>query len=255
MQGRSKAQAIVKGLKAKRPSKADHDWISFDQAVGEVLNKFRLPHEAATMMLYGLIATKNVGVGDGKQHIEECTIAELEGKIAFVNGGDLKDWLRQTSSMPLLNRRDAVIKKMLDEGNVPGRGGTMKWKPFEDQVRNECKGWVGKAQSVAQRRASTTGHSNAQLRSYASFRTFRTSPRNFDDLFALTTLAANRRIVSPRQMTSGPRQLRDDPMQRLLNTAEAAEICCLSPRTMERLRMHWSGPSLHSPAWLGALSR
>ena len=145
MQGRqSNLKAIVKGLKAKRLSKADHDWISFDQAVGEVLNAFRLPHEAATMMLYGLIATKNIGVGDRKQHFEEFTIAELEGKIAFVNGGDLKDWLRQTSSMPLLNRRDAVIKKMLDEGNVPGRGGTMKWKPFEDQVRNECNGWVGK---------------------------------------------------------------------------------------------------------------
>ena len=151
MQDRSKAQAIVKPLiaKAKQPNKAGPDWISFDQAVGEVLNAFRLPNEAATMMLYGLIETNNVGVGDRKQHIEEFTIAELEGKIAFVNGGDLKDWLRQTSSMPLLNRRDAVIKRMLGEDKVPGRGGTMKWKPFEDQVRNECNGWVGKKRRPA----------------------------------------------------------------------------------------------------------
>ena len=31
-------------------------------------------------------------------------------------------------------------------------------------------------------------------------------------------------------------------MQRLLNTAEAAEIFCLSPRTMERLRTIGTGP-------------
>ena len=30
-------------------------------------------------------------------------------------------------------------------------------------------------------------------------------------------------------------------MQRLLNTAEAAEICCLSPRTLERLRCTGGG--------------
>ena len=31
-------------------------------------------------------------------------------------------------------------------------------------------------------------------------------------------------------------------MQRLINTAEAAEICCLSLRTMERLRCTGGGP-------------
>ena len=31
-------------------------------------------------------------------------------------------------------------------------------------------------------------------------------------------------------------------MQRLLNTAEAAEICCLSIRTLERLRCVGGGP-------------
>jgi hypothetical protein len=57
---------------------------------------------------------------------------------------DLRDWLREQSSVPLFNQqRDAVIVEMLRSGDNPPRN--ISWKEFCVKVRDQCNGWINKA--------------------------------------------------------------------------------------------------------------
>jgi hypothetical protein len=138
--------AIVERLKAKarRPNKADHDWVKYPTAVTEVVEAFGISSEAASMMLFGLIATGQVRALDNHQEfidLDDCTIAELEGKPKFVRADEFRNWLREWSAVPTADR-DRVIADKLRSGEFPGRNTT--WKKFCDEVRNKCNGWRAK---------------------------------------------------------------------------------------------------------------
>jgi hypothetical protein len=138
--------AIVERLKAKAklPNEADHDWIKFPRAVTEVIEAFGICSEAASMMLFGLIATGQVRALDNHQgfiDLDDCTIADLEGKPRFISANQLRSWLRQWSAVPTADR-DRVIAEKLRAGEIPGR--SIPWKEFCDDVRNKCNGWRGK---------------------------------------------------------------------------------------------------------------
>jgi hypothetical protein len=139
--------AIIERLKsnAKRPIKAAYQWIRFAKASGEIAEALSCTHEIAQMTLFGLVATGNVRALDAAKHfidLDECTIAELEGKPAYIAADELRDWLKGCSTAPLPNRRNAVIAQKLDRGEFPGRN--VAWKKFCDGVRNECNGWRSK---------------------------------------------------------------------------------------------------------------
>jgi hypothetical protein len=140
--------AIIERLKAKakQPSKAGHDWISFAKGVVEVSSALGLSSEVAQMTLFGLIATGEIPASDKKDliDIDRCTIAELS-KLAFVSAGELRNWLREQSTSPLSNR-DAVIAEKLRAGDVPGRN--IPWKQFCDDVRNQCNARRSKGRPV-----------------------------------------------------------------------------------------------------------
>ena len=131
-------QAILKG-KAKPRRKADYDWINFANAVGEIAKALSLPSEIAQATLFGLIATGEIRASDRTDLIDldECTIAEIQGRAAFVVAGELREWLRDHSTAPSANIRDAEIRKRL-----PRR---MNWKDFGNEIRDACPGgWIGK---------------------------------------------------------------------------------------------------------------
>jgi hypothetical protein len=89
--------AIVERLKAKAklPNEADHDWIKFPRAVTEVIEAFGICSEAASMMLFGLIATGQVRALDNHQgfiDLDDCAIADcppsaLMRQIGWVEEG------------------------------------------------------------------------------------------------------------------------------------------------------------------------
>jgi hypothetical protein len=138
--------SIVERLKAKvkQPSKADHDWIKFAQAVTEVIEAFGLPGDAASVMLFGLIATGQVRALDKAGQfidLDSCTIAELEGKPKSVSANELRGWLREWSAAPTTDRARVIADK-LRSGEIPGRNIT--WKEFCDDVRSKCNGWRDK---------------------------------------------------------------------------------------------------------------
>jgi hypothetical protein len=133
-------------LRAKgRPrTKADFEWISQVVAQDELAQAFTLPSAVAAMLLDGLIATGNVRARDMNEELidlDECTIAQLEGKAELVAANELRDWVREHSTLPQGSQARRVITRKLREGINPPR--TIPWKSFCNDVRNECNGWVG----------------------------------------------------------------------------------------------------------------
>ena len=124
-------QAILKG-RAKPRSKADYEWINIANAVGETAKALNLPSEIAQAILFGLIANGEIRASDKTDLIDldECTIAELQGRPAFVVADELREWLRDNSTAPLTGNRDAEIAKRLPR--------TVYWKTFCKEVRHAC---------------------------------------------------------------------------------------------------------------------
>jgi hypothetical protein len=141
MKPNAKHLVLVRRM-TKRPNTVRYDWINIAQAVSEIAKALNLPSEIAQVTLFGLIATGTIPASDvkGLIDIDQCTIADLEGRPAFVEAGRLRNWLRDYSKAPLPNRLDAVIAEKLQAGSVPGRN--VDWKPFCDNVRDECNGWI-----------------------------------------------------------------------------------------------------------------
>jgi hypothetical protein len=102
-------------LKPKPRSKADYVWINFGNAVGDIAKALNLSSEIAQPILFGLIATGKIRASDSTDlvDLDECTIAKIEGKAAFVAEGELMNWLRDHSTAPSANIRDAEIRKRL----------------------------------------------------------------------------------------------------------------------------------------------
>ena len=135
--------AIFERMRPSTKGRADYDWISFAKAVREVADALSIPSEVAQMTLFGLIATGDIPASNGKGLIidlDETTIAEL--RINQVAADELRTWLREHSTVPVVGQRDFVIGKLLRNGTVPAR--SVSWKEFSDKVRNECNGWQGK---------------------------------------------------------------------------------------------------------------
>ena len=86
-------QAILKG-KAKPRSKADYEWINIANAVGETAKALNLPSEIASDTLWP-VANGEIRASDKTDLIDldECTIAELQGRPAFVVADELREWL------------------------------------------------------------------------------------------------------------------------------------------------------------------
>ena len=133
-------------LRAKgRPrTKADFEWINRVVARDELAQAFNLPSAAAAMLLHGLIATGNVRVlGNDNEliDIDNCAIADLEGKAASVAANELRDWINKHSTVPQGRQsRDGLIAQKLREGINPPRN--ISWKEFRDDIRNGCGGWI-----------------------------------------------------------------------------------------------------------------
>jgi hypothetical protein len=130
-------------LRALKPqTKADLEWVSYSVADSELAQALSLPNDVALTLLCGLIATGNVrALNKDRELIDlgDCTIAELEGKPAFVAADDLRDWLHEHSTLP--SDRDRLIAQKLRAGINPPR--TIPWKPFCNDIRDGCGGWIG----------------------------------------------------------------------------------------------------------------
>jgi hypothetical protein len=137
--------SVIKLNAKRRPrTKADFEWIGQSVAWAELTHAFNLPTAVAAMLLDGLVATGVVRALDGDGVLidpEDCTIADLEGKAASVAANELRNWLREHSTLPQGSQARRVIARKLREGINPPR--TIPWKSFCNDVRNECNGWVG----------------------------------------------------------------------------------------------------------------
>jgi len=146
MNSKTPIEAIVERLGAEQKplNKADHKWIGITKAWVEVREAFGICTEAASVMLDGLVATGQVRALDETKEfidLDECTIAELEGKPRWVSASELRDWLREWSAAPTADR-DRVISEKLRSNQIPGRN--VHWKKFCDDVRDKCNGWRAK---------------------------------------------------------------------------------------------------------------
>jgi hypothetical protein len=116
--------------------------ISFWKAAAEIAVALGdIPGEAPSMVLYGLCATGSIRFYDGEGGLvdfAECTVDGFQDKPHRVSVEDVRHWLEQWSAAPLSGLREGVILELLKEGKVPGRGGTIKWKPFLAELRRRC---------------------------------------------------------------------------------------------------------------------
>jgi hypothetical protein len=130
--------------RGRRRVKADFEWISHVVAQDELAQAFTLPSAAAAILLDGLIATGNVRARDRNEEVidlDECTIADLEGRAELVAANELRDWLREHSTLPQgLQARNRMIAQKLEEGINPPRN--IPWKKFCNDIRDGCGGWV-----------------------------------------------------------------------------------------------------------------
>jgi len=139
--------ALMQRLRAPRPprTKADFEWIGESVAWGELVRAFNLPSDVASMLLHGLVATGTVhALGKDGELIDfdQCTIADLEGKVRSVSVDELRDWIGEHSALPQGSQgRDRLIEKKLKARIDPPR--TIKWKEFNNAIRDECGGWIG----------------------------------------------------------------------------------------------------------------
>ena len=144
MNSKNPVNAVTASLRAKygrRPSSK----LTVDEAATEIAQALNIQPEAAAMTLYGLCATGNVRWLDGGGEVideDKCTIADFDHKPVLVLADDVRHWLTQWSKAPQFSRRDAVIAKMIAEGQIPPR--TIKWKMVFKRVRDECNGWLAK---------------------------------------------------------------------------------------------------------------
>ena len=135
MNSKSALKAIVRRIKAKRPSET----LTIDGAATEIANALNIKIEAAMMTLYGLCATGNVRwLDEGGEVIDEdeCTIGDFNDKPKLVIASDVRSFLTDWSPDPQPSRREAVISAMIDEGVNPPR--TISWKKFCNDVRDAC---------------------------------------------------------------------------------------------------------------------
>jgi len=117
MNGKTPEEAIIERIVAegeyKPPNKADHKWIGIMKARTEVMEAFGICYEAASVTVYGLIATGQVRALDETREfidLDDCTIAELEGKPKRVSATELRALLREWSPAPTADR-DRVISE------------------------------------------------------------------------------------------------------------------------------------------------
>lgn len=127
----------------KLKRKSSWSWLAFSSACAEIKLALGVGDGVAGMVLQGLVATGNVHACDDAKRLvdlDECTIAEYEGRVAFVDADDLRYWLNTRTATPQPKAREAVIERLLAEGLNPPRN--IKWKLFNDRVRDACNGWV-----------------------------------------------------------------------------------------------------------------
>jgi hypothetical protein len=139
----NKIKTMLHRLRTKPLTKAEFEWIKYGVGEIELEQAFSLPRAATAMLLHGLVATGKVRALDKDENLidlDDCTIADLEGKPAFVAVDELRDWLREHSSVPQ-GARDQLIAQKLRAGINPPRN--KSWKEFCDLVRDECGGWIG----------------------------------------------------------------------------------------------------------------
>jgi hypothetical protein len=133
----SKTMELLHRLRSKPKPKPD--WIKYGVGENELAQAFNLSSAVAAMLLDGLVATGSVRALDEPGNlidVDECTIADLEGKAALVAGDELRDWISAHSTLPQgPGARDRVIAQKLREGINPPRA--KSWKEFCDLIRNE----------------------------------------------------------------------------------------------------------------------
>ena len=116
MNSKSRGEAIIERLGAEqRPlNKADHKWIGITKARPEVMEAFGLSYEAASMVIYGLIASGHVRALDETLEfidLDVCTIAELEGKPRWVGVATTCLWSgRRRPPMPTIDAPAAFAR-------------------------------------------------------------------------------------------------------------------------------------------------
>jgi hypothetical protein len=132
------------GIKPRPRTAADFEWMPSGPAQDELAQAFSLSSEVASMLLHGLVATGEVRALDENQtliDVDECKIWELRGKPALVAANELRDWLREHSTVPQGPQgRDRLILQKLSEGINPPRNIT--WKEFYVRIRDGCGGWL-----------------------------------------------------------------------------------------------------------------
>jgi hypothetical protein len=113
--------------------------ISYWTAATEIGETFGIVHEAATMLLYGLVASANVRAADRERKEidpEKITLDQLDEAAVFVSAEDVRHWLNEWSPLQL-SRRDEVIRKFWRDGDRPGSN--IAWKAFANKVRKVCR--------------------------------------------------------------------------------------------------------------------
>jgi hypothetical protein len=138
MKSNSRLAGMIEALKSK--PELEPTWLPFSGGTAEIGESLGLPHEAASMLLYGLCATGNVRcLNDQGEFVDEdeCTIRAFGGEAAFVAAEDVRAWLAEWSDALQPSRLRAEIAQRLKAGDVPGRN--IPWKQFEQEVRTACK--------------------------------------------------------------------------------------------------------------------
>jgi hypothetical protein len=112
-------------------------------AEGVIAKALHIDPEAASMVLYGLCATRRVRWVDSNGKLvdeDEVTIADFEAKLDLVSAKDIDDVLEEWSTASQ-DRAETwgVFTALAAEGHVPGRGGT-SWKAYEKLFRLRLPG-------------------------------------------------------------------------------------------------------------------
>jgi hypothetical protein len=153
---------VIKLNRVRRPrTKADFEWIGQSIAWAELTQAFNLSNDVAAMLLDGLIATGNVRALDRDGElidIDNCPVADLEGKAKSIAANELRDWISAHSTLPQgPQARDRLIAQKLGEGINPPRN--IPWKKFCDDIRDGCGGWI----VTDGKRVPTRGFSDKQI--------------------------------------------------------------------------------------------
>jgi hypothetical protein len=90
--------------------------LGFAQAIAEIANGLKIPHDAAEMVLCGLCAVGDVRMQNSRREVIEpgdCALGELRGADgpAIISAADLHHHLEQWSAPPPISR-DAEIDRV-----------------------------------------------------------------------------------------------------------------------------------------------